>query len=897
MSTTIETPTVKSKPKVKSFVSRLIIFVVFLAVIVWFAPTVASRTSLRNWIAQQIFSEVNGEIRIGEARVSWLSPVELIDVELRDTDGQTVMQIDRVTSKKPLWKLLENIEDVGLFRCESADLKVVFADSKCNLEQTLTNYLYPKSGKSSGQSLAFGVELTSSVIHIRDVDKDREWALDIPHALLSMPKNGAMQVKVDGRWKGNNSKLFVEGVWASENTGLVVEAEKTPLAVLEPMLRRIDPSWQLDGNAQAKIRLQSTKENSLELQGTADLQQLQAKLGKRTVFDNSELKLAIDGKGKTETDGKQVLESATVNVVFGQEKGEVRLLEPLTLGAETFSTKAKFTYDGDLSRWQEIFRHYAGSDDALLSGQTHAEANLILSTEKVECAKARVTVTDIVVNGSGLRIQEPKIVLTSKGQLNAKDRKLELLETVVDAGSIHVDIPRVTVSPNAKGELELNASAFLRGNLKQFRTWITDPNLPTPTPMDAKLAAIVGVKLSSEGLRAKIDVKGDQFTIGNPHNPYWQEPKIRLIADGIYLAKKDQLVVEDLRVEGSSLKCKTSGKIDNATTEQNLTLKGTLDYDLQKLTPNIRPYLGTGVNFVGTGTGPLELTGPLSAKTADAAKTHNMFRTLKGSTKLHWESADAYGLRCGMAMVPTKLENGWVLTPPIQTSINQGKLNVRPAMRVDVWPMELYLAQGKVIERAKITKEMSQSAIRYALPALATMVEGTGEISLELQGAKIPLDDLTKADLTGRFTIHEGNIKTSALVKELAALANTPATVSLGKETVVPFRLVGGKVYHKNFRLEYDNFTVVTRGSVGLDGKLNLLAEFPIPRNLVGGKIGQALTNQKITVPIGGTLENPKVDGRSLNVALQRALQNSGQDLLKKEVENQLKKGLQKLFR
>ena len=80
-----------------------------------------------------------------------------------------------------------------------------------------------------------------------------------------------------------------------------------------------------------------------------------------------------------------------------------------------------------------------------------------------------------------------------------------------------------------------------------------------------------------------------------------------------------------------------------------------------------------------------------------------------------------------------------------------------------------------------------------------------------------------------------------ALLQAIGSLFGMPGEAEIRRDLVVPFQMVNGRVYHSNFEIPFRNATVRTRGSVGLDGTLALIAEMPIPEKLLGsGRLSAA---------------------------------------------------------
>ena len=119
----------------------------------------------------------------------------------------------------------------------------------------------------------------------------------------------------------------------------------------------------------------------------------------------------------------------------------------------------------------------------------------------------------------------------------------------------------------------------------------------------------------------------------------------------------------------------------------------------------------------------------------------------------------------------------------------------------------------------------------------------------------------------------------------------------------MPFRMVNGRVYHTGLELHFPELTIHLSGSVGLDGSLALTAEMPVPPKWLGSsKLAKSvLANQTIRLPIGGTLNHPKIDERALREASARFARDAAENVLRQEMDGKVKKevenGLRKLFR
>jgi hypothetical protein len=113
----------------------------------------------------------------------------------------------------------------------------------------------------------------------------------------------------------------------------------------------------------------------------------------------------------------------------------------------------------------------------------------------------------------------------------------------------------------------------------------------------------------------------------------------------------------------------------------------------------------------------------------------------------------------------------------------------------------------------------------------------------------------------------------------------------VARESTVPFSVIGGRVYHRNLELVFPGLTIKTEGSVGFDRTLSLVAEMPIPPKwMKSARVKGALANQTIRLPIGGTLDRPKIDERALREAAGQFVRQAAGRMIQNELENEIQK-------
>jgi len=267
-----------------------------------------------------------------------------------------------------------------------------------------------------------------------------------------------------------------------------------------------------------------------------------------------------------------------------------------------------------------------------------------------------------------------------------------------------------------------------------------------------------------------------------------------------------------------------------------------------------------------------------------AALAAPLLRRLKPETRVDGQVSGQLELQSLGGPVDVKLDltlRDLCLGAPPGPIWREPDLRLRTGGEYDPAAGTLQLARGVVLDRVHLSPEMCANGLKYALPILAGATEVEGQVSFALDGGRVPLAGLSQAEVAGNLTLHSVKINAAPLLKELGVVVKGPTTATIANEDVVAIRIANGRIYHSNLVLVLPDITIRTQGSVGLDGTLDLVAEMPIPPKwLPPGQQSASLSQQVIRLPIGGTLEKPKLDQRALQAVKTQLVHTAADQLL-----------------
>jgi hypothetical protein len=403
----------------------------------------------------------------------------------------------------------------------------------------------------------------------------------------------------------------------------------------------------------------------------------------------------------------------------------------------------------------------------------------------------------------------------------------------------------------------------------------------------------------------------------------------------------DVIDLTDVEVATAGVRVTASARIDEASTRTVIDLKGNVDCDLEQLLARLPPSISGHIRISGTEKRTFSLAGPLrggasssenqasAVRLADAvASDATSARTeqggvrpaahettpstrplvpleLNGAAQAGWLKAELFGLQAGPGAIDLRLAQGIVAMQPLDLALSGGKLHLSPQLLLNGNPATLVMPAGLVIQNVELSQDVCDTWLRFIAPILSEATRVEGRFSLDLAETRLPLNDPATGALSGQIHIASAQVLPGPMFAEIAAvIGQIESAVRLGgsgdllgrdKPLVridnqqVTFKLQDRRLYSSPLAFNVRNIPVRTRGSVGVDQTLDMVAEITLPVEWVRrAKVLSKLEGKAMEVPIRGTLRHPKVDASGIG----QFWKQFGADTL----DSLLNGGLQKLI-
>lgn len=656
---------------------------------------------------------------------------------------------------------------------------------------------------------------------------------------------------------------------------------------------------QLAGDGRAKLHWTRGGGN-FEAAGDLQIQNLGLAWAGSRPWTEEQINATVTLAGLADPNSLREIRSATLKLESGLDHLTARLARPLATFDSQTSWPIEVQAQGRVERWWPRLALWLGPLESWnMAGDGELTASAAVSARECVLESSQCNIRQCRLTGPGMFIEDPAVRLVAQGRWEPEQGRLSLANTTLTTSAMTLAISQAALESQRGEAARITGKATWDGDLARVRRWFQDPSTPAASELLGRITGSMQLTHQQQVTSATIDAGIENLLVRSVAGTDWQEPQIRLIAEAAYQLADDTLKLPKLEVTSAALRGQAKGEVTQLTTARELILAGQIDYDWKQLQRVLRPWLGEGIQLGGRDVRQFSIRAPLGtdaptgviAASAVTPTSLDRLARLQGEFGLGWDWAVAYGFRTAQGSLQARAQDGLLRFAPVDLAVNDGRVRLQPVVRLSPGPVELSLASGRIVDQVQITPEMCAQALQYIAPALTGVTEASGKLSIDLEGIRVPVEMPARGDVAGRLTLHSIEIAPGPLVRELSLILGRPAPtkVAMRRESVVPFRMVDGRIYHQSIELLFPDVTIRTFGSVGLDKSLAIIAEMPVPEKwLPGGSAGTALRGRTIRLPIAGTLSQPKVDQQALRELTAQFARETAGDLLIQGLNKQL---------
>lgn len=368
------------------------------------------------------------------------------------------------------------------------------------------------------------------------------------------------------------------------------------------------------------------------------------------------------------------------------------------------------------------------------------------------------------------------------------------------------------------------------------------------------------------------------------------------------LAARPDQQVYDLQsgvLELPGLQAEVSGTLELVDDLVFADLVALTEYDLDVLMRNVLEIDPLLVTLKGRQQQPFSIRGCLSAwNEAELQKLLMVNHSKEGvidrqplsiAGAVTWESGQLMGLPVSSGVVRANFNEGLIRTQPIRCTIGTGTLSTMA--QYDINRSLLTLAPGSRLENLELNEQFTRQWLGYAMPMLGDATQVRGHLSCRIDQCDYDVNQVDRSLISGRVDVHDASATTGESANSILsvlALLDKEAAQNFQQLTLPPqtiqLQMQSGQIAHDQLLMQLGKYELSSRGIVTTDQRLNLTLTVPVSE-----QASRYTGSRSLQIPVTGTISRPLPNTRGL-------LQNVGQQQLQNRVNEELDKGLNRLF-
>ena len=677
-------------------------------------------------------------------------------------------------------------------------------------------------------------------------------------------------------------------------------------------------SWHFQGRGEGQLALTPGPGSTFRATSDVKLTELNVAKDRNLIWAEPKLDVSMQATGTAIDLNPNEIKTAKLELRGARDRFHAELLQPVKLNEALGPVNLSVEATGPLASWAGRLRPWVAGIPEQVEGEAQLRAKLVSAPDYIQLVESAGRLTNLQIRQDAMSINEPRVEFAGDFRLETNSGNITSREATFQSSTITFRSADVVLQ-QAEGELpSARGNVAFRADLERLSA--AAGLVRQGDSSWARGGAKGSIKLSSDGkkINAEIASEVEQLAIlraggigaaALQPQVAWSEPNLTAGANVVYDVGVDRLAIENLTVNGRTVRLDGDATVNQLSSSGEVQAAGALQYDSNALTQLLATYFGPDVKLQGDRQVRFQLAGRLAGP--DGVSAH-WSRLWNASAEAGWTDANVFGLAVGNGKLQGALKNGQLQIAPLDVAVGQGRLTARPVANLTPGAEKIELPRGPLISNVAISPEVSEAMLKYLAPIVAGATRTQGSFSLDLDTAQVPLLAPDKAHVVGKLDVHQLRVTPGPLLQSVVGLVEQMESLSSGQRLLqsatsrgetkllsitdqqIQFMVSEGRVHHRDLKFLIDDVPVTSNGSVGFDQTIVMEIVVPIQQKWLGDKRAfQSLAGQTITIPVGGTFQNPRIDSRAVTDLSQRLLQGAAQQV----IGDELNKAFDKLFK
>jgi hypothetical protein len=541
-----------------------------------------------------------------------------------------------------------------------------------------------------------------------------------------------------------------------------------------------------------------------------------------------------------------------------------------------------------------------------VAGELNFAGITIVDPNEIRIEKGQYEIKQLGFDGYGASVREDRVVGLVTAGYSMTDGDIDVSQASLQGSGISATAQDLKL--NTTEAMQLNGSAAWRGDINRLAEWLSLSSQPDSINWYGEVEGTVDFNSEADGTNAIFqadvsDLIATQRTtpqqaqtamqmVGSQQRAWveiWSERQVKLSGQMNLSNDFDSVNFQQLSARSRSLDIDATGTISELSGAFVTNLEGSYRPDFEKVNSLLSAYTQNMVQLGGSSVQPFRIQGPLFATGTTKAWVP---QGLVVQAIIGWDEGQLVGLPIGKSELRLDLQNQVATMQSASIPLSGGTVVLQPQLDMRTGDPLLIHGQAQLLDRVQVTPEICSECLKFVAPWLADTTNAQGVFSADLQGVSMPINDPMGLSARGTLLVEELTVESGPLADQL--LATVTQIQSLLKpdsrerqlkkwlrveRQSIPVAVENRRVYHEGVKFSHNELVIRTSGSVGIeDQSVDLVAKIPIADEWIeGNRYLAGLKGQSISVPIGGTVNKPKIDRNRVNQLSQELVRNAAQ--------------------
>ncbi|MCK4849945.1 MAG: DUF748 domain-containing protein, partial [Phycisphaerae bacterium] len=518
-----------------------------------------------------------------------------------------------------------------------------------------------------------------------------------------------------------------------------------------------------------------------------------------------------------------------------------------------------------LARLQELALAFDSSPyDFKLQGKLDSALTFAAPRPQTIACEGASTIQDLrIAHKNGRTLHEPHVSFQHDLIYDLNSRTLDGELPQLKLAGLTAQLQKLTLTPQPDGKFDIQTQADFQGDLRGLNRWLVIfAKLDPKTELAGQLTGQASYSRQAQQESFTLSSQILNLQLRPPGRPVFAEPKISLQVEGS--ADRTAKTLELSRLDVSSDFLQVNAQVTTGLSSRASPAKITLQArsDLERLSRVMQPWFSNWPDLRGSGSADMTLTG-----TSPKAAPADWLSFLSGPATVHFDQQFLAGMTLGPAEVNMHVKQGLLTIPPTTIPANQGKINFQAQVSLTGAKPFLVISQPiSLCEDVQINPQMSDTLLKFINPVFANNHQISGTVNFICN--RLVIDDPAKwkqtAKMKGLFSGKDLRFQSrKGIMADLASVLKLDLSSKLGELRPISIELSDGVVSYKDMHIVFGHMLDLSfSGQVGLDESIRMRVGIPILPAMLGNRpeLIKYLGDQRIYLPITGTLSNPRLD-------------------------------------